>query len=51
MGKQYTKCDFCSFHTASGCSARPDSHYCKEALDEFYAWLREQKGNKNKGRR
>ena len=37
MGKQYTKCDFCAFRTQSGCSARPDSHYCKDATNEFYA--------------
>ena len=50
MGKQYTKCDFCAHHTASGCSVRPDSYYCKAALDEFYAYLREQKAKKGQRR-
>ena len=46
MEKQRTKCDFCVYHTASGCNAKPDSYYCQPALNEFYAWLREQKNKK-----
>jgi hypothetical protein len=41
--KRLTKCDFCKYKTASGCNAKPDSIYCKEATNEFYVYL-----NKNK---
>ena len=41
--KRLTKCDFCKYKTASGCNAKPDSSYCREAANEFYAYL-----NKNK---
>ena len=41
--RQYTKCDFCKYRSANTCMAKTDSHYCKEALNEFYAYL-----NKNK---
>ncbi len=37
--KRLTKCDFCKYKSASGCNARPDSYYCKEASAEFYAHL------------
>jgi len=38
-----TKCDFCQYFSGSSCMAKPNSHYCQEALDEFYAYI-----NKNK---
>ena len=41
--QQYTKCDFCRYKSGRTCMAKPDSSYCKDALNEFYAWL------KNKG--
>ena len=41
--QQYTKCDFCKYKSGRTCMAKPDSHYCKDALNEFYAYL-----NKNK---
>lgn len=41
--KKLTKCDFCKYKSPSGCNAKPDSYYCKDALNEFYAYL-----NKNK---
>ena len=43
--QQYTKCDFCRYKSGRTCMAKPDSHYCKDALNEFYAWLK----NKGKG--
>lgn len=49
MGKQMTninnknKCSFCRYHTASGCMVKPDSYYCKEAQNEFYAQLNAKK--------
>ena len=48
MGQFKTKCDFCSYHTASGCMAKPNSYYCREATQEFYAWLATQKKNGGK---
>ena len=38
--QQYTKCDFCRYKSGRTCMAKPDSHYCKDALNEFYAWLK-----------
>ena len=33
--QQYTKCDFCKYRSGRTCMAKPDSYYCKEALNEF----------------
>lgn len=41
--QQYTKCDFCKYKSGRTCMVKPDSYYCKDALNEFYAYL-----NKNK---
>ena len=41
--QQYTKCNFCRYWSGHGCMVTPDSHYCRDALNEFYAYL-----NKNK---
>lgn len=38
-----TKCNFCKYVTNGGCMVTPNSHYCKEANDEYYQYLR----NKN----
>ncbi len=38
--KQLTKCDFCSYKTATGCMVTPNSYYCKKANDEYYQYLR-----------
>ena len=37
-----TKCDFCKYWTGRSCMATPNSHYCKEAIDEYYASFRKQ---------
>ena len=37
------KCSFCRYATGRGCMVTPNSHYCKEANDEYYQYL------KNKG--
>lgn len=37
------KCNFCKYATVRGCMVTPNSHYCKEANDEYYQYLR----NKN----
>ena len=41
--KKLTKCDFCKYRAGSRCTVTPNSFYCREASDEFYAYL-----NKNK---
>lgn len=38
--QQYTKCNFCKYYSGNTCMAKPDSYYCKDALNEFYAWLK-----------
>ena len=48
--QQYTKCDFCKYRSGRTCMAKPDSYYCKDALNEFYAWLKSKKQGTNKGR-
>jgi hypothetical protein len=35
-----TKCAFCRYYSGKTCMAKPDSHYCTEATNEFYAWLK-----------
>ena len=37
MIKQKTKGDFCKYWTGRSCMATPNSHYCKEAIDEYYS--------------
>lgn len=45
MNNQYkTKCSFCKYATNGGCMVTPNSHYCKEANDEYYQYIRS-KGN------
>ena len=43
VDKRYTKCDFCQYHTKTGCMMTQNSYYCKNATDEFYRWLERQK--------
>jgi hypothetical protein len=40
MNKPLSKCDFCSYRTASGCMVTPNSYYCKKATDEYYQYIR-----------
>lgn len=35
-----TKCDFCRYWTGSSCRVVPNSAYCKEALEEYYQYIR-----------
>lgn len=37
------RCAFCKYFSGSGCMAKPNSAYCREATDEYYQYLR----NKN----
>ena len=43
-----TVCDFCAYHTGSGCMVTPNSHYCRQAKSEFFSWLEQQKSDKSK---
>ena len=44
MNNQYkTKCSFCKYATNGGCMAIPNSHYCREANDEYYQYLHNKK--------
>ena len=38
-----SKCNFCKYHTKSGCMSTPNSYYCKEANNEYYQYLRDKK--------
>ena len=38
--KNKTKCSFCRYFSGSSCMTTPNSHYCKEANDEYYQYLR-----------
>jgi hypothetical protein len=40
MTKPKSKCDFCSYKTATGCMVTPNSYYCKRANDEYYQYVR-----------
>lgn len=40
INKSKSKCDFCTYKTATGCMVTPNSHYCKKALDEYYQYIR-----------
>lgn len=38
-----TKCSFCRYWTGQGCMVTPNSHYCREATDEYYQYLKNKK--------
>lgn len=42
--KYYTKCDFCQFCAHGHCNApKQDGFYCRDANNELFAWINEQK--------
>ena len=43
MNNTKNKCSFCKYATSRGCMVTPNSHYCKEASDEYYQYLRNNK--------
>lgn len=43
MNKRLVKCDFCKYRVGNTCTVKPDSFYCRDAANEFYAHI-----NKNK---
>jgi hypothetical protein len=48
QNKKLTYCNFCVYHTASGCTAKPDSAYCTEAKNEYWQYINEKKQPKVK---
>lgn len=38
--KKLAKCDFCKYWTGRSCRAVPNSRYCKEAIDEYFQYVR-----------
>ena len=45
MGYSKNKCSFCRYWSGSSCMTTPNSYYCKEANDEYYQYLRNNKIN------
>ncbi len=43
QNKKLSYCDFCVYHTASGCSAKPNSAYCTEAKNEYWQFINSKK--------
>lgn len=43
MHSKKVKCDFCRFWSGSGCMVTPNSHYCKEANNEYYQYIKNSK--------
>jgi hypothetical protein len=51
QNKKLTPCNFCVYHTTSGCSAKPDSAYCTEAKNEYWQYVQDKKQPKVKSLR
>jgi hypothetical protein len=34
------RCAFCKYYTGYGCRVTTNSYYCKEAIDEYYQYVR-----------
>lgn len=43
MNNTKNKCSFCRYWTGRGCMVTPNSHYCTDANNEYYQWLRSKK--------
>lgn len=43
MNSTKNKCSFCKYYSGKSCMATPNSHYCREASDEYYQYLRNNK--------
>ena len=41
--QQYTKCDVCKYRAGGKCTVVSNSFYCKEASDEFFAYISKKK--------
>lgn len=45
--KKLTKCNFCVYFVGNQCTVTPNSYYCKDANNEFFAWLEKIKQGKS----
>ena len=43
--KYITKCSFCKYATKSGCMVKPSAYNCKEANDEYWQYVQNNKNN------
>jgi hypothetical protein len=34
------KCSFCKYFSGRNCMVKPDSFYCKDALAEYWEWVK-----------
>ena len=40
MNNKLTKCNFCKYFTQKSCMVNPSPYYCREALEEYYRYLK-----------
>ena len=40
-----TRCSFCRYWSGSSCMVTPSSYYCKDANDEYYQYINNNKYN------
>lgn len=38
-----SKCNFCKYYSGRSCMVTPNSYYCKEANNEYYQYLQNNK--------
>ena len=41
--QKLTKCSFCKYFSGTTCMAKPDSFYCKEAINEYWQYINNKK--------
>ena len=46
--QQYAKCDFCKYRAEGKCTVVSNYFYCKEASDEFFAYISKKKQQSQK---
>lgn len=42
------KCNFCKYFSGTSCVVMPSAYYCREAVNEYYAYLQESSNKKYK---
>ena len=43
MHSKKVKCDFCRFWSGRSCMTIPNSHYCRDATNEYYQYIQHNK--------
>ena len=46
--QKLTKCSFCKYFSGTVCMTKPDSFYCKEAINEYLQYIKSQNTSINK---